>query len=160
MEIQAVPLVAASSPPTCDVRTDLTALGRPARRDVDELATKGPARISRLSGDLYFTPPAPVLSVGIVVFQNRIQDRLGRRDRLQCRQPRPAEIRPVCRLVADHCHICDRRPPQSTGYRGVELLGRSELTGRSSSGTVPLEGRRSDQQYSNFRPSDLGLRHF
>jgi hypothetical protein len=127
LEIQAVPLVAASSAPTCDVRTDLTALGRPARRDVDELATKGPARISRLSGDLYFTPPAPVLSVGIVVFRNRIQDRLGRRDRLQCRQPRPAEIRPVCRLVADHCHICDRRPPRSTGYRGGGTQSRLNL---------------------------------
>ena len=119
--------VGASSAPTCDylpcnVRTDLTALGRPARRYVDELATKGPARISRFGGPEFSKRKGPVEEVGVVVFQNGIQDRLGRRDRLQYGQPRPAEIRPVCRLVADHRHICDRRPPRLEINRGNAKL--------------------------------------
>ena len=102
-----------------NVRTDLTGLGRPARRDVDELAAKGPDRISRPFGGLYFTTPAPVTDVGVVVFRNGIQDRLGRCDRLQYGQTRPAEIRPVCRLVADHCHCFDRRPSRIGINRGI-----------------------------------------
>ena len=64
--------------------------------------------------------------VGVVVFRNGIQHRLGRRDRLQYGQPRPAEIRPVCRLVADHCHICDRRPPRLEINRGNAKLPQQE----------------------------------
>jgi hypothetical protein len=101
-----------------------TTRGKPAatRREVDELATEGPDRISRPSAGLYFTMPAPVGDVGVVVFRNGIQDRLRRLDRLQCGQVRPAEIRPVCGLVADHCHICDRRPPRLGINRGYAEL--------------------------------------
>ena len=95
--------------------------GKPAvtRRDVDELATEGPDRISRPSAGLYFTLPAPVGDIRVVVFRNGIQDRLGRRDRLQYGQARPAEIRAACRLVANHCHRFDRRPPRLGIKRGI-----------------------------------------
>jgi len=95
--------------------------GKPAvtRRDVDELAAEGPDRVSRPSAGLYFTLPAPVGDIRVVVFRNGIQDRLRRRDRLQYGQARPAEIRPVCRLVANHCHRFDRRPPRLGINRGI-----------------------------------------
>ena len=57
--------------------------------------------------------------VGVVVFRDGIQDRLRRRDRLQYGQGRPVEIRPVCRLVANHCHRFDRRPPRLGINRGI-----------------------------------------
>ena len=86
---------------------------------VDELATKGPAPSSRLSGGLYVSTQGPVEEVGVVVFQKGTQHRLGRRDRLQYGQPRPAEIRPVCRLVADHCHRFDHKPLRPGINRGI-----------------------------------------
>jgi hypothetical protein len=120
LEIQTVPLVAAFPVPLspCDVRTGPTGFAIREPTFVDELATKGPERISRLSGGRHLIPPAPVVDVGVVVFRNGIQDRLGRRDRLQYGQARPAEIRPVCRLIADHCHRFDRRPPLLEINRG------------------------------------------
>jgi len=97
------------------------------RRDVDEFAAEGPNRVSRPSAGLYFTLPAPVGDIRIVVFRNGIQDRLGRRDRLQYGQARPAEIRAACRLVANHCHRFDRRPPRLGINRGIAGMPTKQL---------------------------------
>ena len=60
---------------------------------VDELAAKGPHRISRLYTGLYFLVLGQVRHPLVVVFfRNGIQDRLRRRDCLQYGQARLAEI--------------------------------------------------------------------
>ena len=119
----------------CEVFTSPTALAITAPTFVDKLAAKGPERISRPPGRLHFIFPTQVEDVGVIVFRNGIQDRLGRRDRLQCGQGRPVEIRPMCRLVADHCHRFDRRPPGlkiNRGYRSEAFRSQRVEMGTSS----------------------------
>ena len=65
--------------------------------------------------------------IGVVVFRDGIQDRLRRRDRLQYRQGRPVETGPVCRLVANHCHRFDRRPPRLGINRGIAGMPTKQL---------------------------------